>query len=56
MFFFQSQLGDEFGANPDLVGAGNQDTYISEINQTRRSGSPPGHPGSSRHDAAYVDQ
>ncbi|XP_060599507.1 uncharacterized protein LOC132753102 [Ruditapes philippinarum] len=54
-----SQMAEEFGDNPDLVGAAmgsNRDTYISEVNQTRRSGSPPGQPGSSRHDAAYVDQ
>ncbi|XP_045178614.2 uncharacterized protein LOC123538518 [Mercenaria mercenaria] len=55
-----SQLQEEFGDNPDLVGAytleANKDTYTAEVNQTRRSGSPPGYAGSARHDAAFVDQ
>lgn len=51
-----AQLGDEFGNCPDFVGSGVRDSYIEEVNQTRKTGSPPGHVSDARHDAAYVDQ
>ena len=50
------KMGDQYG-DGDLLGP--MDTYVNEVNQMRRVGSPPGQagpPGSIRHDAAHVDQ
>jgi len=53
-------LRDEFGNNPDLVGAmtldPTRDSYLNEVSQMRSPGSPPGMGGRERHDAAHVDQ
>ncbi|KAL4216922.1 hypothetical protein ACF0H5_023382 [Mactra antiquata] len=58
--YIRETLQNEFGDNPDLMGTTNLyptgDTYVDEINQMRSMGSPPGKAGSSRHDAASVDQ
>lgn len=57
-----NNLREEFGDNPDLMGLGagqtgsHRDTYEQEVHQSRKIGSPPGHAGTDRHDAAYVDQ
>ena len=52
------KMSDRYGENADLLG-GPVDTYVKEVNEMRRVGSPPGQaaaPGSIRHDPAYVDQ
>ncbi|KAH3754045.1 uncharacterized protein LOC127848930 [Dreissena polymorpha] len=52
-------LQEQYGDNPDMLAMINgtqPDTYERELNQSRKSGSPPGRGGDIRHDAQYVDQ
>ncbi|XP_052812659.1 uncharacterized protein LOC128240179 [Mya arenaria] len=52
-------LRDHYGDNADLLGMGPdavRDTYVQEVQQSQRSGSPPGRAGSNRHDPQYVDR